>query len=65
MIRKIGIAVLCLLMLGGCRRYERIDGGATAPAPVVVGRNSDEAEAETEEKGEALSQNESEDSKGE
>ena len=50
MIRKIGIAVLCLLMLGGCRRYERIDGGATAPAPVVVGRNSDEAEAETEEK---------------
>ena len=41
---------LCLFSLCGCRRYERIE--ATSPAPVVVSRNSDEAEsretAETE-----------------
>ncbi len=37
---------LCLFSLCGCKRYERIE--ATSPAPVVVSRNSDEAEDTSE-----------------
>lgn len=39
--KRLGICLLCLLFLCGCRRYERVD--VTTPAPVVVGRGSDEA----------------------
>ncbi len=43
--KKLGICLLCLclclVMLSGCQRYERLE--VTAPSPVVVSRNSDEA----------------------
>lgn len=48
--KRIGIGLLCLTLLCGCKRYERIDLNATTPAPVVVSRNSDESrKEETEE----------------
>ncbi|MEG0216084.1 MAG: putative glycoside hydrolase, partial [Hungatella sp.] len=46
--KKIGLLILCMLILGGCSRYERIDDLATTPEPIVVRRGSDEAAVETE-----------------
>ncbi len=45
--KKLVICLLCVLFLCGCRRYERVD--VSAPAPVVVGRGSDESETTREE----------------
>ena len=39
--------IACMLLLGGCARYERADS-PTTPAPVVVRRSSDEVPLETE-----------------
>lgn len=47
--RRFLIALLCMLMLSGCQRYQDIDFNMTTPAPVVVRRNADEAEKESEE----------------
>ncbi len=46
--KRLEICLLCLLFLCGCRRYERVEL-STTPAPVVVGRESDEAGEVTEE----------------
>ncbi len=44
---EICLLCLCLFVLCGCRRYERIE--ATTPAPVIVSRESSEAADGTEE----------------
>ncbi len=49
MMKKLEICLLCLclFLLCGCRRYDRIE--STSPAPVIVSRDSDEASSDTEE----------------
>lgn len=47
--KRIGIGFLFLVLLCGCRRYDRTDMSATMPAPVVVRPgDSEESEEETE-----------------
>lgn len=48
MMKRLGILILCILTLCGCKRYERIENITPTSAPVVVRRHSDEAPAETE-----------------
>ena len=43
--KRLEICLLCILFLCGCHRYERVE--MSTPAPVVVGRNPDEAAEET------------------
>ena len=33
---KLSLFLVCVVLAGGCKRYERIDEPVTAPAPVVV-----------------------------
>lgn len=48
--KRLGIGFLLLVLLCGCRRYDRTDMSATMPAPVVVRPGeSEESEKETEE----------------
>ena len=46
---KLSLFLVCIVLAGGCKRYERIDDLATTPAPVVVTRGQETEAAETEE----------------
>ena len=41
---KLSLFLVCVVLAGGCKRYERIDEPVTAPAPVVVTRGQEETE---------------------
>lgn len=46
---KLSLFLVCVVLVSGCKRYERIDESVTSPAPVVVTRSQEEAETkETE-----------------
>lgn len=46
---KLSLFLVCVVLVSGCKRYERIDEPVTSPAPVVVTRSQEEAETkETE-----------------
>lgn len=53
MMKKLGLLMLCVLMLCGCTRYERIDNFPTAPAPIVVRRSTDDVPTEIESEAES------------
>lgn len=46
--RKVGLMILCLLLLCGCTRYERMIEEDTSPAPVIVRKSTDEVPVEPE-----------------
>ena len=44
--KRIGIGFLFLVLLCGCKQYDRVDMTATTPAPVVVRPGKDEESQE-------------------
>lgn len=52
--KNIMVLIVCLLMLSGCNRYEKIENLGTTPAPVVVKRASDDIVLEAENEQERL-----------
>lgn len=47
---KLSLFLVCVVLISGCRRYERLDEPAATPAPVVVDRSRQEEETKGLEK---------------